>query len=239
MSYRTEKYRKSPTNHQLLFHRLDTGGANLVPDFSVFEIKDVIVLQGPQYQRAVASAEKLGYRVHIIESFNFLDRTNVSPYVYESLEIKNILPPHYYQLQEWIFQTRLKSRLDHNQVCRIMSHMAAWSKCMSLARPCIILEHDAFLLQSFQNHSPRNSIYCLSKNKLALHNDNLPCMDDPFAYSVDDHSAKRLFNKIQEEGLVDPLELVIRADQFMILFNRVAGRIRYTDSKAATLASSC
>jgi hypothetical protein len=217
---------------------LDTKGLNLVPNFSIFNVSDVIVLQGPMSERAAVSADRLGYTLHMIESFNILDRAKVSPYDYDTVKIKDVQPSIYYQKQEWISQVRLKAKLSHNQVSRIMNHMAAWSKCMSMAKPCIVLEHDAILMQPIHEHVPRNSIHCLSDNKPAFHNTNWACMGEPFAYSIDNHSAKRLFNKIMEEGLVDPLEIMIRLDQFMILFDKKASRVRYTDSSTATLSSS-
>jgi hypothetical protein len=238
MTYRTDNYRNNPNAHLPLFHRLDTRGMNLVPNYSDFGISDVIVLQGPMHKRATSSAERFGYSLHLIESFNFLDRTEVSPHAYDNVKIKEVFPPLYYESQEWTNQVRLKSRLNHNQVCRILTHMAAWSKCMSMGKPCIILEHDAILMEPLKEHVPRNSIHCLSDDKPLFHNSNWPCMGEPFAYSVDNHSAKRLFNKVMEEGLVDPLEVMIRLDQFMIIFDRKSSRIRYMDSSAATLDSS-
>jgi hypothetical protein len=239
MTYRTKKYRDNPNIHLPLFHRLDVRGMNLVQNYSNFAISDVIVLQGPMHKRAFSSAQRFGYNLHVIESFNFLDRTEVSPHAYDNVNIKDVFPPLYYQSQEWTNQVRLKSRLNHNQICRILTHMAAWSKCMSIGKPCIILEHDAILMQPLKEHAPRNSIHCLADDKPVFHNSNWPCMGETFAYSVDNHSAKRLFNKIMKEGLVDPLEIMIRLDQFMILFDKKASRIRQIDSSSVTLASSC
>lgn len=238
MTYRTKKYRDFPTLHLPLFHKLDTKGMNLVQNFNFFGILDVIILQGPMHKRAISSAERFGYNLHFIESFNFLDRTEVSPHAYDNVKIKDVFPPLYYESQEWTNQVRLKSRLNHNQVCRILTHMAAWSKCMSIGRPCIILEHDAILMEPLKVHAPRNSIHCLSDDKPVFHNSNWPCMGEPFAYSVDNHSAKRLFNKVMEEGLVDPLEVMFRLDHFMVLFDKKASRIRHLDSSSVTLDSS-
>ena len=93
-------------------------------------------------------------------------------------------------------------------------------------------------MEPLKEHVPRNSIHCLSDDKPLFNNSNWPWMGEPFAYSVDNHSAKRLFNKVMEEGLVDPLEVMIRLDQFMVIFDRKSSRIGYMDSSAATRDSS-
>lgn len=238
MTYMTKKYKQDPVNHLPIFHRINVSGMNLVPYFSPYKIENVLVIQGPMSNRAVESAQRLGYNVRLIESFNYLDRTQLSPYEYDNVKIKDVFPTKYYESQEWAKQVRLRGRLDHNQVCRILNHMAAWSTCMTLSTPCIVLEHDAILLDKHELQVPRNSIHCLSDDKPVAHNSNWLCMGQPFAYSVDNHSSKRLFNKIMEEGIAEPLEVAIRLDQFMVVFNRMASRIRYADSSAVTLDSN-
>lgn len=238
MTFTTKAYTDDPTTHLPIFHRIDVGGLNLVPDYSNFYVNDVLVIQGPLMERAINSAKTQGYNVKIVESFNHLDRVNLSFYEYDNVQLKNVFPGSQYTNQSWIETVRLKTRLSHNQVCRILNHMSAWIECMKITTPCIILEHDAILLNSHREHKPRNSIHCFSSVSPHFHNSGWACMGEPFAYSVDAHSANRLCNKIQKEGLVDPLEITIRLDEFMILFDRKACRIRQTDSSAVTLASS-
>jgi hypothetical protein len=238
MTFTTKAYIDDPVTHLPIFQRIDVGGLNLVPNYSNFYVSDVLVIQGPLMERAINSAKTQGYNVKIVESFNYLDRTNLSPYEYDNVQLRSVFPGSQYTNQSWIETIRLRARLNHNQVCRLLNHMSAWIECVKISSPCIILEHDAILLNSHIEHMPRNSIHCFSTESPYFHNSGWACMGEPFAYSVDAHSANRLCNKIQKEGLVDPLELLIRLDEFMILFEKKSCRISHADSSAVTLASS-
>jgi hypothetical protein len=219
-------------------YALNVDGLNLLPNMTASTINDALIIQGPFSERAIESARNLRFNTHLVKSFNYLDRVPFHPLEYSSVQIKNISPSQQHAKQSWLNHLHLKSRMTHNQACRILNHMAAWDACIAMNKPCVILEHDAFMLAGKVEHVPRNSIQCFSRATPYHHNNNWECMGEAFAYSVDRFSANRLFNKVLKEGLVDPLELMIRLDEFLVIFNRKASRISYADSSAATLDSN-
>lgn len=240
MTFTTRKYRDDSQKYLPLWHKELTKGFMLVPKLNVSTISHALIIQGPMSVRAIESARANNITPVIIESFNYMDRIDpsaISPSDYNNLEIKNVFASDTYNNQEWCNHVRLRARLTHNQVCRILNHMAAWSVCMQLTTPCIVMEHNSILLSPKIDHIPKSSIHCLSNNEPFFLNSNWACMGEPFAYSVDCHSAKRLFNKVMIEGIIDPIEYMIRTDEFMIVFGRQACRINYADSSAATLDS--
>jgi hypothetical protein len=199
--------------HQLL----QVSGANLKNDYSA-HIKDVCIFQGPSSSVAVESVKSFNLNPILLESFNILDRNSISVDDYNNLQIKEIVLPEQYKNVEWVNQVRLTNhKIKHNEVCRILNHMMAWHYSMKENRPIIVMEHDTILNAQHNFHVPRNSINALATNTYNMHNENYICMDKPYAYSVDQFSSKRLFNLIMEQGIREPMEFMIRIDQFNVI----------------------
>jgi hypothetical protein len=199
--------------HQLL----QVSGANLKNDYSAL-IKDVCIFQGPSSGVAIESAKRFNLNHILLESFNILDRNFISVDDYNTLQIKEIVLPEQYKNVEWINQVRLTNhKIEHNEVCRILNHMMAWHYSMKKNKPIIVMEHDTILNAAHDFHMPRNSINALATNTYNMHNENYICMHKPYAYSVDQFSSKRLFNLIMEQGIREPMEFMIRIDQFNVI----------------------
>lgn len=183
------------------------------------------LVKGVKSAAARASAEKLGLSVSEFESFNFLDQLD-STVNTRGIEIRNIVVPAEYRGLGWIDHVRVMNhRLDYSEVTRVLNHMAMWHHCTVVGAPLIILEHDAVLDSTPVTHLPRNSVIGLdTKGTLTQVNTNYRVMPGVWAYAVDQFSSKRLFNQILSQGIREPLELMFRADQRLIVLKDHAHR---------------
>jgi hypothetical protein len=189
-----------------------------------YNIKQAVIIQGPTYQEAIASAVNLGLQATAIESYNILDNM---PVYYPNVDIKNIIVPPSHKESFWINQVRiLNHRLDYRDVTRIFNHMTAWYHCISQGEPTVILESNARLTSVPKCHLPRSSIIGFDTGgKFHCHNVNYRVMPGVWAYSIDQFAAQRMFNSIIAEGIREPLELLFRADQRLILLQDHAYKI--------------
>jgi hypothetical protein len=117
--------------------------------------------------------------------------------------------------------------------------MIAWDYSIRNNEPVVILENDAILYREHNFNSIRtNAITLLGDIKLHRHTDNWICGAGVYAYSVDFFSAKNLFNKVMAEGIVNPLELMFRFDEFDLIIQKKACRFQELASSAAILLSN-
>lgn len=186
----------------------------------------VAIIQGPSMSRARKSAENIELPVKEFQSFNFLDQLTTTDT--RGIEIRNIVIPHAYRDQdmEWVNHVRIMNhRLEYPEVARVLTHMTIWNHCVVTGTPLIILEHDAVLDSSPGEHLPRNSVIGLdTKGTLTQVNTNYRVMPGVWAYAVDQFSSKRLFNHILSQGIREPLDLLFRADQRLIVLKDHAHR---------------
>ena len=202
-------------------------GMNLVEDWTV-EIKHALVIGNGHTLKARWSARLLGLEVTELESHELT--TTLPPDYRDRVEIKNMVLPIGYQCAHhgvWQDQVRnMNHRLEYREVCRIFDHMSAWHHIITQATgPAIVLEDDVTLKQALPVHLPRNSIIGLDTGgKLHVHNTNYRVMPGVWAYSIDHSAARRMFNRVMEQGIREPLELMFRADQQLIVLGDVATR---------------
>jgi len=213
-------------DHSMLINprnEMQVNGLGLINSWD-HKINAVSVIQGPGYEAARESARALNLDVAEFASYNFL--TNLPSYC-QGVELKNLIIPPAHQSLTWVNQVRLMNhRLEYHEVARVFDHMTIWHHCMVQGRPHIVLESSARLDSLPMDFVPRNSIIGLDTGgKLHEHNTNYRVMPGPWAYVIDQFSAKRMFNRVLEQGIREPLELMFRADQHMILLKDHAHRV--------------
>jgi len=206
---------------------LEVSGLNLVNKY-VDTIKKVCIIDGPISQHAIKNIEGFkDYTPVLFTSFNYKQQQKLSRKENEELKIKEVLLPEIYGDCEWIKQVRLRNhKLTYEEVCRVLNHMMIWHYCMEIKEPVIILEGDAMLIKEHRKHHPRNSINCLSNNYFFEHNENYICMAEPYAYSIDPFCSKNLFNLVMKNGIIEPLNYMIRIDKFTVINSLNAIRIK-------------
>lgn len=206
-------------------NHMEVEGLNLLENWQV-KIQHALVINNSDHDIARTSAQSQGLAVHDIESF---DLTCKLPNEYRHrLKLKNIVTPGSHLHLSWIDQVRIMNhRLDYSEVTRIFDHMTAWSWIIGKIRtPTIVLEADVCLNSSLPIHLPRNSVIGLDTGgQLHVHNRNYRVMPGVWAYSIDQFAARRMFNRVMEQGIREPLELMFRADQQLIVLGNTASRV--------------
>jgi hypothetical protein len=193
-------------------------------------IDTVLIISGPYMERAKQSVENLGYKPVIVSSFYYPDKfvPNISLEDYYSESFSCVEMPKGFVENSWPYQVKLFGQhLSYSDVCRIFNHMTAWDYSIRTNKPVIILEHDSILHDRHDLMHPRfNSINMLSDIFYHQHNDNWVCAAGVHAYAIDCRVAKRLFNKIMSEGMINPLELMFRVDEFNVSISKKATKFK-------------
>lgn len=207
------------------FHlKIDGLNFNTETDTSISEC---CVIEGPLSKRAVDSVNSVGMEAIVFPSFNTLDRIgNISITDYNTTNVATVTAPIQHEGQDWLNHIKLlQTKISYNEICRILNHMSIWNYCILNNKSVIVLEHDAILLKKHTENVPRNSINMLSDFYLSEHTNNFIHGAGVHAYSVDQFSAKRLFNKVLNQGICDPLEFLFRLDEFSIVCQKKAIKI--------------
>lgn len=193
-------------------------------------IETVLIIAGPYVERAKQSVENLGYKAVIIPSFYYPDKfvPNITIDDYYSNAFSHVETPKDFVENSWPYQVKISAQhLSYYEVCRILNHMSAWDYSIRTNNPVIILEHDSILHDRHDLMHPRfNSLNMLSDMLYHQHNDNWVCASGVHAYALDCRMAKRLFNKIMSEGIINPLELLFRVDEFNISISKKATKFK-------------
>jgi hypothetical protein len=117
--------------------------------------------------------------------------------------------------------------------------MLAWEYSILNNEPIIVLENDAVLCEKHSYNSMRtNSITMLGDINISRHNKNWIHGSGVYAYSLDHFAAKNLFNKVMNEGIINPLEFMFNVDEFNINLQKKACRFQTLFSKELILLSS-
>ena len=190
-------------------------------------IDTACIIQGDDFSRARDSALAQGLTVQEIIQFDLFKHVPVKdPRMSYDSKFFELLAPKVYKDQDWLKQIRLTSHImTLDEVARCLNHIAAWNYSVTECKPVIIMEPSAILQKPHNEHLPRNSIIGLAGRwGMIKHNLGWHCMPGVFAYSVDQFVAKRLLSQIMTHGIRDPLELMFRADQYMIMLESKAVR---------------
>lgn len=200
-----------------IWNNMTVGGLQLRSPWE-YQRSQAVVISGPTAESAVLSAQAQGLTVQQFESYNLVQQLPES--YHAAVEIRDILVPTSHTDTSWVQHVRLLNhRMEYFEVARIFDHMTAWNHCISIGQPVVVLE-SAARLRSLpgQEHFPRNSIIGLdTQGQWHRHTENYPVMPGVWAYAIDQSAAKHMFNRVLSQGIRDPLELMFRADQQLIL----------------------
>jgi hypothetical protein len=189
-----------------------------------FKINEVAVIQGREHRGAIDSAINLKLNVTEFESYNVVDSL---PSHYKDVDVRNIVIPPSYTNSNWVNQIRIMNhRLDYQDISRLFNHMTVWLHCITKGTPIIVLESTARLKSVPTQHLPRSSIIGLDTDgEFYCHNINYRVMPGVWAYCIDQFAAQRMFASVLVQGVREPLELMFRADQRLILLQSHAYRV--------------
>ena len=215
------------SNRVNYYNDLAVKGLNLEESWAMI-IDRAMVISGEGSELACESARAFGLDVDQIESHNITN--TLAAEFRDSLVIGNIVIPLSHadvDQTSWHHQVRLMNhRMEYAEVARVFDHMAVWHHIITRTRvPTIVLESRARLDESVPYHLPRNSVIGLDTGgQWHIHNKNYRVMPGVWAYSIDVSAARRMFNRVLEQGIREPLELMFRADQQLIVLGSMAKR---------------
>jgi hypothetical protein len=168
-------------------------------------------------KRCAESCEKVGMRYRKWGAFN--GRGDM------------ITTPEHSQGKDWLKWIKVMDHhLSRGEIACFLSHVSLWAHCISIDKPIIILEHDAVMTANFPMHMAYNNIIYLGSAEQAkmgwqvqpipMHaslNKNYLFIGRAHAYCIDPQIAKRLMAKVIGHGIMETLDIFIRADEFGIV----------------------
>lgn len=207
---------------------MEVTGINLVKNWGA-TVRHAVIIKNSHSDLAYKSAEFHKLEVIPIETHNLT--TSLAVEYRDQVVFKNIVIPSGTPLSNgtsWHHQVKnMNHRLEYSEISRIFDHMAAWHHIITVSQtPAVIMESNVVLNKLIPYHLPRNSIIGLDTGgKLHIHNTNYRVMPGVWAYSIDQFAASRMFNRVIAQGIREPLELMFRADQQLIVLGTCAYRI--------------
>ena len=119
--------------------------------------------------------------------------------------------------------------MTRGEVACALSHISLWAKCVIEDQPLIILEHDAVMVQKYEQHAVYNSICYLGGHEQvkqgwkvlptpphASEGPNYHFICRAHAYAIDPAVAKNMLAHVLKMGICGPLDILLRADIFPI-----------------------
>jgi hypothetical protein len=157
-----------------------------------------------------------------------------------------IVTPEHMQGKPWLKWIKVMDHhLSRGEIACFLSHVSLWAHCIELDKPIIILEHDAVVRANFPMHMAYNNIIYLGSAEQAkmgwqvhpipMHaslNKNYLFIGRAHSYSIDPQIAKRLMAKVIGSGIMETLDIFIRADEFGIV---QMGLFAYNEDSETTI----
>lgn len=129
--------------------------------------------------------------------------------------------------------TKILKITDHymtrGEVACALSHISLWRHCAEIDKPIVILEHDAIMLKKIESLESFNAITYLGGSEWAKQGwkiyhipphasegPNYHFICRAHAYAIDPAMAKNLLAHVIKNGLLGPLDIMMRADLFNI-----------------------
>jgi hypothetical protein len=139
------------------------------------------------------------------------------------------IPDHLKNKAHILFPKLVFTELSNRQIGCFMSHYSLWCHCLEIDKPITILEHDAVMIKPYVKHALYNSIIYLGSweqyNGTPIYatpphasdyNGHLRSLCRSHAYSIDPAVARHLVSYVIRNGLINSLDMMIRADLFPI-----------------------
>lgn len=164
--------------------------------------------------RAADSCKKVGQSYQLWDAYNGLGG--------------GILPPsHHNPVMNLIKVT--DHYLTRGEIACALSHISLWNHCCQIDRPIVILEHDAVMVNKYEQHALFNSICYLGSDEQVNHGwkvmptpphategKNYHFICRAHAYAIDPAVAKNLLAYVIKQGICASLDMLMRADLFPI-----------------------
>lgn len=119
--------------------------------------------------------------------------------------------------------------MTRGEVACALSHISLWVHCAVIDKPIVILEHDAIMYKRFEVVENYNTIVYLGGNEWknlgwkifpipphASEGPNYLFICRAHAYAIDPAMAKNLVSYVIKNGIIAPLDIMLRADLFNI-----------------------
>ena len=203
-------------------------GINTNVNFADSEITTYLIL-GSVAEKTQSTVESIKEfdslsEIHLLESFDltlklphkFQNKPNVIKTLFNILDVDDS--------SSWVNLVKIiNHNLTYNETAKILDHMNAWTYCINLNKPVIVVESGTvFASKPPVAHMPYQSIISLSSTKPLEYNINLHCLSNTYAYSIDSLAALEFFSSFLKEGLYDALEKMLRVDKYAIYHNKCA-----------------
>lgn len=211
-------------------------GLNTEVNFANSDIENYLIVGSSDIESTLSSIKNFDTtsNIHVLESFDLTlklpAKLRDKPYVISALF--NILKSE--DSSSWVNLVKIiNHNINYNQAAKILNHMNAWTYCINLNKPVIVIEQNTvFTKKPPVSHLPYQSIISLSSTESLQYNSNLHCLSNTYAYSIDPLAALECFSSFLKEGLYDTLEKMLRIDKYAIYTNKCAIHVEYiVDSK--------
>jgi GR25 family glycosyltransferase involved in LPS biosynthesis len=153
---------------------------------------------------------------------------NMSTQIWEAVDglgDQIVLPDHLINQVSMQLVKQRSSNMTNAEVACFLSHYSLWCHCVSIDRPICIFEHDAVLLKEIKYHPVQTAIQFLGcKSQLDNIQSNTKTikgigyyfMKGAHAYTIDPSIAKNMIAYVIKEGIIKPLDIMLRSDMFTI-----------------------
>lgn len=184
----------------------------------------IITIKGNEISESMArrcldSCNQIGQQAEIFQAFDGTEKLN-----------SEIIVPDHAVGKTWLSWVKLLNfTLSKAEICCFLSHFSLWCKCIEQDQPLVILEHDAVMLQRFDEHPAINSIVYLGSNEMVASNVCYPFIPPQaqlchnyrhilrtHAYSIDPQVAKNLVSKAIERGIYTAVDVFMNINRFSI-----------------------
>lgn len=203
-------------------------GLNTQVNFAECDIQNYVVIgyNGTKTDTTIKSIKDFDNfsNVHLLESFDltlklpekFQSRPGIIKTLFNILDVDDS--------SSWVNLVKIiNHNLTYNQAAKILDHMNAWTYCINLKEPVIVVESGTvFVSKPPAVHVPYQSIISLSSKEPLAYNTNLHCISNTYAYSIDPLAALECFSSFLKEGLYDALEKMLRIDKYAVYHNKCA-----------------
>lgn len=205
--------------------KLPVKGLNI--DLSIdTKIKEICLIRHMNMEQSKVNYWSMPMPITVMPSFNAFDQLENAAKEMSAMDISTLSVPKEYAEKNWFNLIKLYGHLNYREVCRILNHAACWVHCIENNHPVIVLEEGAMVNAPHEEHYPRASIIALGDDKFAYLNNNVPHIPTPWAYSIDPVSARMLLEDLIEDGMVNPLPLMITPNRYNLICLKKAVRVQ-------------
>lgn len=149
---------------------------------------------------------------------------------YDGTNPGEIIPPKHLENDSVMNMLKITDHyMTRGEIACALSHISLWVHCAVIDRPIVIMEHDAVMVKKFNSIDGYNTIVYLGGDEWvnqgwkvypipphASEGRNFLFICRAHAYAIDPVMAKNLVSHVIKQGIIDPLDIMLRADLFNI-----------------------